>query len=339
MKTVLLFATVILAPLIAATPDASGYRVQQKIPVPGDGSWDYLTVDNASRRLFVSHGTKVDVLDVDSGDVKGSIPDTPGVHGIAVVSPLGRGFISCGKAGVVKVFDLTTLKPVTEVTVGKNPDSIIYDKVSNRIFVANGGSQSLTAISAVDATVAGTIDVGGKPEFQVADGKGHVFLNLEDKNTVLAIDSQKLTIVNRWPVEGCEAPGSMAMDRKNRRLFLGCHNQKMAVVDADSGRVIAILPIGDRVDATAYDAKSQLVFNSNGDGTVTVIQQASPDSYTVIDNVATQQGAKTMALDPKTGRLFLSVADYGPLPAATAEQPKPRRPVLAGTFRILVVGK
>jgi len=339
MKTVLLFATLIAAPLIAATPDASGYRVLQKISVPGDGGWDYLTVDNASRRLFVSHGTKVDVLDIDSGDVKGTIPDTPGVHGIAVVSKLGRGFISCGKAGVVKVFDLTTLKPVTEVTAGKNPDAIIYDKVTNRIFVSNGGSQSVTAISAVDATVAGTIDVGGRPEFAVADGKGQVFLNLEDKNTLLAIDGQKLTITNRWPVEGCEGPSSIAMDRKNRRLFLGCHNQKMAVVDADSGRVITTVPIGDRVDATAYDPKSQLVFNSNGDGTVTVIRQASPDSYIVIENVATQAGAKTMALDPKTQRLFLPAAEYGPTPAATEGQPKPKRQVVAGSFRVLVVGK
>jgi YVTN family beta-propeller protein len=256
-----------------------------------------------------------------------------------VAPKLGRGFISCGKAGVVKVFDLTTLKPVTEVTAGKNPDAIIYDKFTNRIFVSNGGSQSVTAINAVDATVAGTIDVGGRPEFAVADGKGQVFLNLEDKNALVSIDSQKLTISNRWPVEGCEGPGSIAMDRKNRRLFLGCHNQKMAVVDADSGRVIATLPIGDRVDATAYDAKSQLVFNSNGDGTVTVIRQASPDSYSVVENVATQLGAKTMALDPKTQRLFLSAADYGPMPAATDGQPKPKRQVLPGTFRILVLGK
>ncbi len=339
MRIALLLATLMSAPLIAAAPDAAGFRVLQRIPVPGDGGWDYLTVDNASRRLFVSHGTKVDVLDVDSGAVTGTIADTPGVHGIAAVPKLGRGFISCGKAGVVKVFDLTTLKPVTEVTVGKNPDAIIYDKATNRIFVSNGGSQSVTAISAVDATVAGTIDVGGRPEFAVADGKGQVFLNIEDKNTLLAIDSQKLTISKRWPVDGCEGPGSLAMDRTNRRLFLGCHNQKMAVVDADSGRVIATLPIGDRVDATAYDPKSQLVFNSNGDGTVTVIRQASPDSYSVIENVATQPGAKTMALDPKTQRLFLSAAEYGPVPTATAEQPRPRRQVLPGSFHILVVGK
>jgi DNA-binding beta-propeller fold protein YncE len=339
MRTVLLFATLLSLPLIAATPEGSGYRVNQKISVPGDGGWDYLSIDNESRRLFVSHGTKVDVVDIDSGDVKGAIPDTPGVHGIALAPKLGRGFVSCGKADVVKVFDLTTLKPLTEVTAGKNPDSIIFDEATNRVFVANGGGRSLTAINAVDATVAGTIDVGGKPEFQVADGKGRVFVNLEDRNTVLAIDSQKLTIGKRWPVEGCEAPGSMAMDRQNRRLFLGCHNQQMAVMDADSGRVIATLPIGSRTDATAYDAKSQLVFNSNGDGTVTVIRQASADSYIVIDNVVTQPGAKTMALDPKTERLFLSVAEYGPTPAATADQPKPRRQVLPGTFRILVLGK
>jgi len=339
MKTVFLFATLISAPLIAATPDAGGYHVVQKISVPGDGGWDYLTVDKESRRLFVSHGTKVDVIDIDSGAVMGAIADTPGVHGIAVAPKLGRGFISCGKAGVVKVFDLTTLKPVAEVTAGKNPDAIIFDKVTNRVFVSNGGSQSVTAISAVDATVAGTIDVGGRPEFAVADGKGQVYLNLEDKDTVLAIDARKLTIANRWPVAGCEGPSSMAMDRKNRRLFLGCHNQKMAVLDADSGRVITTAPIGDRVDATAYDAKSQLVFNSNGDGTVTVIRQATPDSYSVLENVTTQPGAKTMALDPQTQRLFLSAAEYGPAAAATEGQTRARRQVLPGTFRILVVGK
>jgi DNA-binding beta-propeller fold protein YncE len=340
MKTVLLLATLIAAPLIAATPDAGGsYHVVQRIPVPGDGGWDYLTVDNASRRLYVSHGTKVDVLDADSGAVKGMIPDTLGVHGIAVVPKLGRGFISCGKAGVVKVFDLTTLKPVTEVTTGKNPDAIIYDSATNRIFVSNGGSQSVTAISAADAKVEGTIDVGGKPEFAVSDGKGQVFVNIEDKNVLLAIDAQKLTINNRWPVEGCEAPGSIAMDRTNHRLFLGCHNQKMAVVNADNGHVIASLPIGSGVDATSYDPKSQLVFNSNSDGTVTVIRQASPDSYSVIGNVATQPGAKTMALDPKTQRLFLSAAEYGPASAAADVQPKAKRPVLPGTFQILVLGK
>jgi DNA-binding beta-propeller fold protein YncE len=339
MRTVLLVASLVSVSLFAATPDVGGYHVQQKIVVPGDDGWDYLTVDNAARRLYVSHGTKVDVLDADSGELKGSIPDTPGPHGIAVAPKLGRGFISCGKAAKVIVFDLTTLKTIGEVQTGQNPDAISFDKVSNRVIVSNGGSKSITVINAADATVAATLDVDGRPEVPVPDGKGLVFVGIGGKNAVFAIDAQKLTITRRLALDGCEGPGSMAMDRKNRRLFMACRGEKMAVADADSGHLITTLPICGHNDATAYDSETQLVFLSCGDGHVTVVKQSSADSYSVLETVVTQQNAKTMTLDPKTHRLFLSVGEFGPTPAPTADQPKPKPPVVPGTFRVLVVGK
>jgi YVTN family beta-propeller protein len=339
MRRVLLLAALVSAPLFAASGNAGGYHVQQKLVVPGNDGWDYLTVDNAARRLYVSHGTKVDVLDADSGELKGSIPNTPGAHGIAVAPKLGRGFISCGKAAKIVVFDLKTLKTLGEVPAGENPDAIAFDKVSNRVFVSNGGSKSVTVINAADSSVAATIDVDGRPENAVSDGKGQVFVGIGGKNAVFAIDAQKLTISKRLALDGCEGPGSMAMDLTNRRLLMACGGQKMAAVDADTGRVIVTLPICGHNDATAYDSETHLAFYSCGDGHVTVVQQASADSYSVLETVSTQENAKTMTLDPKTHRLFLSVGEFGPTPAATAEQPKPKPPVVPGTFRVLVVGK
>lgn len=298
---------------------ADGYKITKKIPIPGQGGWDYLTVDASARRLYVSHGTRVDVLDVDSSEILGSIPTT-GVHGIAVASELGRGFISDGKASKVLSFDLKTLKTVQEVAVGKNPDAIIYDPATSRVFAFNGGSNSATAINAADGKVAGTIDLGGGPEFAVADGEGLVFNNLEDESQVLEIDSRKLKVEQRWPTAPCSSPSSMAIDRATRRLFIGCRSKVMAVMNADTGQVITTLPIGDHVDATAFDPETRLIFNSNGEGTITVIRQEGPDKYSVVDNVKTLPRAKTMALDPKTHQLFLSTEE-------------------SGQFVVLVVGK
>ncbi len=312
LRTVLTAATVgvlSFVPAAVAAPPANGYSIVKKIPIPGQGSWDYLIVDEAARRLYVSHATQVEVLDVDSGSIVGSIPNTQGVHGIAVAPELGRGFASNGKASTVTMFDLKTLKPIADVPVGKKPDAIIFDPATSRVFAFNGDSNSATAIDAATGKVAGTVDLGGGPEYAAADGNGFVYNNLEDESLVLKIDSRKLTVEQRWPTAPCASPSSMAIDRANRRLFVGCRSKVMAVMNADTGKVITTLPIGDHVDATAYDPQTKLIFNSNGEGTITVIRQDSPDKYSVVETVKTVPKAKTMALDPKTHQLFLSTAE------------------------------
>ena len=306
--------------LVASGWAADSYQITKKIPIPGQGGWDYLTGDEGARRLYVSHGTQVEVLDVDSGAIVGKIEQTPGVHGIAVAPELGRGFVSDGQASTVTIFDLKTLKTIGEVPTGKKPDAIIFDPATSRVFTFNGDSKSATVIDAAAGKVAGTVDLGGGPEFAAADGTGYVFDNLEDESLVLKIDARKMTVEQRWKTAPCESPSSMAMDRHNRRLFLGCRSKVMAVMNADTGQVITTLPIGDHVDATAFDRETGLIFNSNGEGTVTLIRQESPDKYSVVETVKTVPRAKTMALDPKTHQLFLSTAE-------------------GGQFEVLVLGK
>jgi DNA-binding beta-propeller fold protein YncE len=310
----------IVAVGISSGAAADSYRITKKIPIPGQGSWDYLAVDEAARRLYVSHGNQVEVLDVDSGAIVGKIANTLGVHGIAIAPELGRGFVSNGQSSTVTIFDLKTLATISEVPTGKKPDAIIYDPATSRVFAFNGGSDSTTAIQAADGQVAGTIDLGGGPEFAAADGSGYVYDNLEDESLVLKINSRTLKAEQRWPTAPCASPSSMAMDRPNRRLFLGCRSKVMAVMNADTGQVITTLPIGDHVDATAFDPDTRLIFNSNGEGTITVIHQDGPDKYSVVENVKTLPRAKTMALDPRTHQLFLSTAE-------------------SGQFEVLVVGR
>jgi len=297
--------------LYAAPAPAGGYSVVKKIPIAGTGSWDYLSVDEAAHRLYVSHGTQVEVIDIDSLAVVGNVPKTPGVHGIAIAPEFGRGFVSNGQASTVTIFDLKTLKPIADVPTGQKPDAIIYDPATSRVFAFNGGSNSATAIDAATGKVAGTVDLQGGPEFAAADGNGFVYNNLEDESLVLKINSRELKVEQRWPTAPCSSPSSMAMDRATRRLFIGCRSKVMAVLNADTGKVITTLPIGDHVDATAFDAESKLIFNSNGEGTITVIHEDSPDKYSVVETVKTAPRAKTMALDPKTHRLFLSTAENG----------------------------
>jgi len=307
----ILIFTLSLSLIAASAQTAGDYQVIKKIPIAGEGSWDYLTVDESARRLYVSHGTQVEVLDVDSGAIVGKIPNTPGVHGIAIAAELGRGFVSNGQSSTVSIFDLKTLKTIAEVPTGKKPDAIIYDPATSRVFAFNGGSNSATAIQAADGKVAGTVDLGGGPEFAAADGAGYVYDNLEDESLVLKINARSLKVEQRWPTAPCASPSSMAMDRPNRRLFIGCRSKVMAVMNADTGQVITTLRIGDHVDATAFDPDSRLIFNSNGEGTITVIHQDSSDKYSVVENVKTLPRAKTMALDPKTHQLFLSTAEGG----------------------------
>ena len=297
--------------LVFLAASNSGYSVTKKIPLPGQGSWDYLTVDESARRLYVTHGTQVEVLDVDSSAVVGKVDNLHGIHGVAIAPELNRGFVTNGQTSSVTVFDLKTLKPIQEVPTGKKPDGIIYDPATSRVFAFNGDSNSATAIEAATGKVAGAVDLGGGPEFAAADGNGFVFNNLEDQSMVVKIDAQKLTVEQRWPTAPCQSPSSMAIDRANRRLFIGCRSKVMAVMNADNGKVITTLPIGDHVDATAYDPSTHLIFNSNGEGTITVIRQDDPDTYTAIDTIKTLPRAKTMALDPKTHQLFLSTAEGG----------------------------
>ncbi|HVF91193.1 MAG TPA: YncE family protein, partial [Blastocatellia bacterium] len=323
----------------AARSATGGYHLIKKIEIGGEGGWDYLTVDSAARRLYVSHSTRVVVLDVDTGKIVGEIGDTRGVHGIAIDSDSGRGFTSNGRDGSVTIFDSRTLKTLDRVKVGTNPDAIIYDPATRRIFAFNRGSSDVTAIESATGKVSGLIALGGHPEFAAADGKGMVYVNLDDKSEVVALDSRKLAVKARWPVAPGEDPSGMAMDLKNRRLFIGCGNKKMIVLNADNGHILADLPISGGVDATAFDAEKSLAFSSNGEGTLTVVHEDSAERFRVVEDVATQRGARTMALDPKTHNVFLATAEFGPPPAPTPERPNPRPTIIPGSFVILVFGK
>jgi DNA-binding beta-propeller fold protein YncE len=274
-------------------------------------------------------------MDVDTYAIVGDIPDTQGVHGIALAPDLGRGFTSNGRTNTVTVFDLKTLQTLSTATTGDGPDAILYDPASKRVFTFNGRAGTATAIDAAKAGTHGvsglTINLGSKPEFAVADGAGHVYNNLEDKSLVVQIDSRSRQILNQWPLEPCESPSGIAIDTQHRRLFVGCHNKLMAIMDADTGKVVATVPIGEGVDANSFNPATQLAFASNGDGTLTVVHEDSPDKYTVIENVVTKKSARTMALDLKTHNIFLAAADFDP-PVPGQERPKMK----PGTFVILV---
>jgi hypothetical protein len=326
--------------LPAGAAGPSGYHLLKKIPLGGEGGWDYINFDSATRRLFISRGTKVVVLDVDSGKVVGEIPNTEGVRGIALAPDLGRGFTSNGRAGTVTIFDLKTLAVIGSAQAGTNPDAIIYDPASKRVFAMNGRSQNATAIDGATGSVAATIPLAGKPEFAAADGAGHVYVNIEDKSEEQQIDSQKLAVTATWPLAPCEEPSGLAMDAAHRRLFAGCDNKMMAVVDADSGKVIATPAIGEGVDANGFDAGTGFAFASNGrSATLTVVHEDAPDKFTVTEDVPTQRGARTMTLDPKTHEVYLVTADFGPPPAATPENPHPRPQILPNSFVVLVFGR
>jgi DNA-binding beta-propeller fold protein YncE len=331
-------ATLLILLAAGATTRAAeeGYHLLKTVPIPGDAiGWDYVSVDDAARRVYVSHGTEVVVLDADSYEIKGRIPDCKGVHGIAVAPEFDRGFVSNGRGDNVTVFELKTLKTIGTVETGKNPDCIIYDAASKRVFAFNGRSGSATAIQAEDSKVAGTIDLGGKPEFAAADGMGSVFVNLEDKDTIVKLDSKKMEVLARWPIAPGKGPSGLALDRKNRRLFSGCGNKTLVVLNADDGKVVATLPIGQGVDATAFDPETGMVFSSCGDGTVTVVHEDGPDKYTAVETVKTRPRSKTMGLDLKTHNLFLPGAEF----KAPADNPNARPMPVPGSFVVLVYGK
>jgi DNA-binding beta-propeller fold protein YncE len=304
---------------------AENYHIVARYPVPGDGGFDYITLDPGARRLYVSHGDEVNILNADTGEITGKIADTKGVHGIAVASSEVHGFTSNGKSDNVTVFDLKTLKVLGHVKAGKKPDFILLEPATTRVFAFNGDSHDATAIDAATYEVAGKIDLGGAPEAAVSDQQTTVFVNLEDKNAVVAFDPQKLVVKNTWPLAPCETPTAITMDRKTGRLFVGCRNKLFAVVDAKSGKVIQTFPIGDRVDAAVFDDQTNNILFSNGDGTLNVFHEDSPDSYTAVQTLTTEPGAKTMAFDRTSKKIFL--------PVAKRDGDK----IIPGTFTVLVV--
>ena len=314
------------------------YKVKTKLRLQGDSGWDYLSVDADSRELYVTHGTELQIVNLDSEQPVAKIAGMKRIHGVAVVKELNRGFVSDGGDNAVVIFDLKSHSIINKVTAGKNPDAILYDPSSKRIFAFNGSSNDVTAIDAASAAVVGTIALNGRPEFAVTDGKGNVYVNIENRSELLQLDAQALKVKKTWSLAPCEEPSGLAFDGQSRRLFSVCSNRQMAVMDADSGKVVATVPIGNGPDAAVYDADKKLVFSSNGaDGTLTVVKQEGADKYTVLEIVPTAKSARTMALDPKTHKIYLSAAELGPVPPATSDNPHPRPPIVPGSFNILVV--
>ena len=302
--------------------------------------FDYITVDSAARRVYISHGTEIKVIDADSGALIGNITGLKQDHGVAVASEFGRGFISDGAQGKVIIFDLKTLKVTGEAKADKDADCVIYDPSSKRVFAMNGDPHSSTVIDAKSGNVVGTIELGGGPEFAVADGKGTIYVNLEDKSELVAIDSLSLKIRSRWPVAPAGAPTALAMDVQHHRLFSAGRNPQMLVVlDSDSGKVVQSFPISGGVDAAAYEPETGLIFASTREGMVHVFHEDSPDKFSEAETIKTEMGAKTMGLDTKTHKLFLDTADFAPAPAPTTEQPHPRGAPILGTFHVLVYGR
>jgi DNA-binding beta-propeller fold protein YncE len=326
---------VLLAWCLAAQ-GAGSYHLTSSIPIPGSGGWDYIAADSVNRRLYVSHSSKVDVVDLDSEKVVGEIPDTHGVHGIAIADDLGRGFISAGADNRIVIFDLKTLATIGTSPAGTNPDGILYEPFTHRVFAFNGRSKNATVIDARDGKFVSTIALSGKPEFPAADGKGNVFVNVEDKNAIAHIDATSLEVKAEWSIAPAESPTGLAIDTKDHRLFSVCDGKVMVVLDYETGKVMATVPIGEGPDAASYDPATHTAFASNGEGTLTVVSVGAHDHYTT-STVETKKGARTMTLDLKTHKVYLPSADYGPAPEATASNPHPRPTVLPDSFKVLVL--
>ena len=323
-----------------ASAQQSEYKILEKVKLGGEGGWDYLTADAKTGLLFISRGTHVQVMDMEKKTLVGDIPNTNGVHGIALAHELGKGYISAGRDTAVTVFDLATLKTLKVIKIkGIGPDAIIYDDASKRIFTFNGRSSDATAIDAATDMVVGTVALGGKPEFAQTDGEGKVFTNIEDKNVIVEFDAKNLSVLATWPIAPGEEASGLAIDRENKRLFSVCSNNYMIVLNYESGAVVAKLPIGKGPDAAGYDPETHLAFSSNGEGTLTVVRQENPDTYTIVDNVKTQPRSKTMALNPKNHCVYLGAAEFDKAPEATKENPRPRAPMVKDSFSILIVGR
>jgi DNA-binding beta-propeller fold protein YncE len=336
---------IVLAAGSLAMAATNGYHLLKKYSFgAAEGStreyFDYVTVDSAARRVYLSHGTEIKVIDADSGALISNITGLKQDHGVAVASEFGRGFISDGAQGKVIIFDLKTLKVTGEAKADNDADCVIYDPSSKHVFVMNGDPHSSTVIDAKSGNVLGTIELGGGPEFAVADGKGTVYINLEDKSELVAVDAATMKIKSRWPLAPAGAPTALAMDVPHHRLFSAGRNpQMMVVLDSDSGKVIQSFPISAGVDAAAYDPETGMIFVSTREGMVHVFHEDSPDKFSEAETIKTEFGAKTMGLDTKTHNLFLDTADFGAAPAPTADRPHPNRAPIQGTFHVLVYGQ
>ena len=336
-------AALLFGGLVFAAPPKGGYHLLKKYelgPAPGGKEyWDYMTFDASTRRLFISHNTEVKVVNADTGAIIGSIPDLKRVHGIALVPDLGRGFVSDGGADEAVIFDLKTLKVSGHIKTGGNPDCILYDPASKHIFTMNGKSNDASVIDPATGMVVATIPMGGRPEYAVADGKGMIYDNIEDKDEVVALDSRANAVKARWPIAPSGGATAMDMDVQHRRLFIGGRNKVLAIMDADSGKVLQTFPIGDGVDTNIYEPETGLLFTATREGTLHIFHEDTPDRFSVVETVKTEFGARNMALDPMTHRLFIDTADFAPAALPTAEQPKPQPTPVSGTFRLLVYGR
>jgi DNA-binding beta-propeller fold protein YncE len=325
------------APPQSASP--SGYKLVKKVTLGGTGGWDYLEVDPATHRLFISRGTHVIVVDPDQGKIIGDIADTQGVHGIALADEFNKGFTSNGRTSDASFFDLASLKVFGSAKTEKNPDAIIYDPFSKRVFAFNGGADSSTAIDGATGQTVSSFPLGGGPEFAATDGKGKIFVNLEDKSALVKFDAKTLKIENTWPLAPCESPSGLAIDAAHEILVVGCHNKLMAFIDGNTGKIIGTVPIGQGVDANRFDPVTGYAFASCGDGTLTIAHEDSPSNFSLVEMIQTQRGARTMALDYATHAVYVVTADFGPTPEATKDNPHPRPTIVPDTFTLLIFSK
>jgi DNA-binding beta-propeller fold protein YncE len=323
----------------ALSGGASGYHLIKKVKLGGAGGWDYLEVDPATHRLFISRGTHVIAVDPQQGKIVGDIPDTQGVHGIALADEFNKGFTSNGRTSDSTIFDLTSLKIIGNARTDKDTDAVIYDPFSKRVFTFNGDANTASAIEAASGTLVGTFPLGGGPEFGASDGKGKIFVNLEDKSSLVKFDARTLKIENTWPLAPCESPSGLAIDAPHEILVVGCHNKLMTFVDGNSGKILGTVPIGQGVDANRFDPVTGYAFASCGDGTITIAHEDSPTSFSPVETIQTQRGARTMALDYANHTVYTVTAEFGETPAATAEHPRPRPAIVPDTFTLLVYGK
>jgi YVTN family beta-propeller protein len=333
------FAIVLFAVAGAVALQAqTAFKVQNQWKVGGEGGWDYLVADGSAQRLYITHGPRVEILDINSGKSVGAITGLKRTHGVALDTAGQFGYVSDGGANAVVVFDRHSLQTVATIPAGTNPDGIAFEPVTKTVWAFNGGSKNVTVIDTGSRKVIATLALPGRPEFPVVDGRGVVFDNIEDKNEIVRLDAKSPKVTAAWSVNPCESPSGLAIDEQGRRLFAVCDGKKMAVLNADTGKLLATPAIGDEPDATGYDAKNKLAFSSNGDGTLTVID-TNGGSYKVLQNVKTQAGARTMALDTITGKVYVVTARFGPLAAATAANPRPRPVVVPDSFTVLVLGR
>lgn len=314
------------------------YAVVRTILLGGDGGWDYLYADSATRRLYIARATRFMVADLDSGKLVGEIPDTPGAHGVALVPDLGIGFTSNGRESMSSVFDLKTLKVSEKIATGEGPDAIVYDSASGNVFTMNGRGKSASVIDPKSRKVVATIPLSGKPETPVADGKGRMYINIEDKGTLAVVDSKANKVIAEWPMAGCDEPSGLDMDRKEGILFAACGNKVMAILDSKTGKLIATVPTGEGSDGLVYDPKNELAVASNGEGNMTFVGKRN-GRYTLLEDVSTKKGARTVTFDAKTGEMLTVTADFGPAPKPSPENPRGRPTPLPNSFVLIAVGK